>query len=63
VFAFGAALAFLAALASLLRGTSPTAKPLAPRTAATGDTLAAATDDSTETTHREKGYLRPDPGN
>jgi MFS family permease len=37
VFAFGAALAFLAALASLLRGTSPTAEPLAPRTAATGD--------------------------
>lgn len=63
VFAFGAALAFLAALASLLRGTSPTAKPLAPRTAATGDTLAAATDDGTETTHGEKGYLRPDPGN
>jgi MFS family permease len=63
VFAFGAALAFLAALASLLRGTSPTAKPLAPRTAATGDTLAAAIDDGTETTYGEKGYLRPDPGN
>ncbi|MGW7694573.1 MFS transporter [Streptomyces asiaticus] len=63
VFAFGAALAFLAALASLLRGTSPTAKPLAPRTAATGDTLAAATDDGTETMHGEKGHLRPDPGN
>ncbi|MEU2771750.1 MFS transporter [Streptomyces sp. NPDC007162] len=63
VFAFGAALAFLAALASLLRGTSPTAEPLAPRTAATGDTLSAATDDGTEATHGEKGHVRPDPGN
>ncbi|MEW1780240.1 MFS transporter [Streptomyces sp. NPDC086777] len=63
VFAFGAALAFLAALASLLRGTSPTAEPLAPRTAATGDTLAAATDDGAEATDGEKGHVRPDPGN
>lgn len=63
VFAFGAALAFLAALASLLRGTSPTVQPLAPRTAATGDTLAAVTDDGTETPHEEKGHVRPDRGN
>ncbi|MBW8800784.1 MAG: MFS transporter [Streptomyces sp.] len=63
VFAFGAALAFLAALASLLRGTSPTAEPLAPRTAATGDALAAATDDGTEAAHGEKGHVRPGPGN
>jgi MFS family permease len=61
VFAFGAILAFLAALASLLRGTSPTVKPPGPRTAA-GDTLGAATDDGTETTRAETA-LRPDPGN
>ncbi|MFD0035463.1 MFS transporter [Streptomyces sp. NPDC055059] len=61
VFAFGATLAFLAALASLLRGTSPTVKPPGPRTAA-GDTLGAATDDGTETTRAET-TMRPDPGN
>ncbi|WP_405864506.1 MFS transporter [Streptomyces sp. NBC_00005] len=61
VFAFGATLAFLAALASLLRGTSPTAKTPGPRTAA-GDTLGAATDDGTETT-RAEATMRPDPGN
>ncbi|MGW5127850.1 hypothetical protein ACWEQ7_28190 [Streptomyces sp. NPDC004069] len=49
--------------ASLLRGTSPTAEPLAPRTAATGDTLATATDDGTEAPHEEKGHVRRDPGN
>ncbi|WP_406439258.1 MFS transporter [Streptomyces sp. NBC_01613] len=61
VFAFGATLAFLAALASLLRGTSPTVKTPGPRTAA-GDTLGAATDDGTETT-RAEATMRPDPGN
>ncbi|KPI20414.1 major facilitator superfamily MFS_1 [Actinobacteria bacterium OK074] len=41
VFAFGATLAFLAAIASLLRGTGTTVKPPGPRTAAaTGDALA-----------------------
>jgi hypothetical protein len=42
VFAFGATLAFLAAIASLLRGagTGPTAKAPGPRKAATGDALA-----------------------
>jgi MFS family permease len=62
VFAFGATLAFLAALASLLRGNSPTAKTPRPPTAATGATLAAATDDGAETTRAET-TPRPDPGN
>ncbi len=50
VFAFGATLAFLAALASLLRGTSTTAKTPGPRTA--GTTPAAATD-RTQTTRTQ----------
>ncbi|MFI9600281.1 hypothetical protein ACIHCX_10430 [Streptomyces sp. NPDC052043] len=49
--------------ASLLRGTSPTAKPLAPRTATIGDTLATSTDDGTEALYGEKGHIRLDPGN
>ncbi|MFJ6837078.1 MFS transporter [Streptomyces sp. NPDC091209] len=53
VFAFGATLALLAAIASLLRGTGPTAKTPGPRTATTGDDLvtatATATDDRTGT--------------
>jgi hypothetical protein len=42
VFAFGATLAFLAAIASALRGTGtgPAAKTPGPREAATGDALA-----------------------
>nr|WP_240529618.1 MFS transporter [Streptomyces mangrovisoli] len=44
VFAFGAALAFLAAIASLLRGTDPAARPPGPRTATPGEALAPASD-------------------
>jgi MFS family permease len=47
VFAFGAILAFLAAIASLLRGTGPTAKTPGPRTGTTGDDFAVATDSRT----------------
>ncbi|MEU3511982.1 MFS transporter [Streptomyces longwoodensis] len=61
VFAFGATLAFLAALASLLRGNSLTAKTRPP-IAATGTTPAAAADDGAETTRAESS-VRPDPGN
>jgi MFS family permease len=49
VFAFGAVLAFLAALASLLRGTNPAAETPEPRTAATGEVLAPAADGRTGT--------------
>ncbi|MEU0436115.1 MFS transporter [Streptomyces sp. NPDC006290] len=44
VFAFGATLAFLAAIVSLLRGTGPAAKTRGPQTTAPGDALAPATD-------------------
>ncbi|WP_369227501.1 MFS transporter [Streptomyces sp. R39] len=59
VFAFGATLAFLAALASLLRGTSPTAETPGPRTAA-DDTHDAAADAGTETPPAGT-TMRPDP--
>ncbi|WP_377273168.1 MFS transporter [Peterkaempfera sp. SMS 1(5)a] len=49
VFAFGAALAFLAAIASLLRGSGPAARTPGPRTAAAGDALAPATGSRTGT--------------
>ncbi|RPE39211.1 putative MFS family arabinose efflux permease [Streptomyces sp. Ag109_O5-1] len=65
VFAFGATLAFLAAFASLLRGSSPTVKlpgPDTPPRTTAGDTLGAATDDGTEMTRAEI-TMRPTPGN